>query len=385
MDISVNRVHVLVHQFRDKVRGMATLQRRIYCDMDVFIDEGGDVRSKFEETRQGYLNLLGLSVAELRQIMSTSELAIPTTDFDVEDIMKRVRPVTERYLRRLVNGGVITENDMECILVGGYSYVEDFFHDMDNNVGMFGLKESIASSEDVSGQGSDVAQSDGYDENGFFVVDELNANKEANETSNSTTVQPEASTITPPVVLLPPSEPFSWAEDVEQELESMEPVKALDRDSLAVAPLPTEEERSPVDASFPSDSSDTSSDVSSDFDFDISLPELIDSSLTEPQSIDPESEKKDDAEPAAEESDSKMPPLDMSEKTEQPIKADFPTYRSLSKQTDGDEILDEWLEEQEMWFWQYEALFLMTLAAQRYKRTFEEARGAYKADPFNDD
>ncbi|KAI1458171.1 hypothetical protein F4805DRAFT_150152 [Annulohypoxylon moriforme] len=383
--LPVTRVNLLVCQFRDKIKQMATLQRRIHCDMQVIIADEDGVRNKFEETREGYLNLLDLSVSELREMMSASDLIIPTNDFEVEDIMGRVKPVTERYLQRLVNFGYLTENDMECILVGKYKSIEEYFYDVNNNPGVFGLKEDADLSLDDLKMEPDADQAGGYDEDGFFVLDEGGSTKDASETDDSTMEQPEASPLTPPVVLLPPSESFSWADDVEDELETSEPPKTLDRECLVVTPSPIEEERSPVDASFPSDSSETHSDVSSDFDFDISQPELINSSMSEIPTIDHDPEKENDSQCAVADSDSEMLDADRADEVEVPIAAVFPTYRSLCEQTDGDEILDEWLEEQEMWYWQYEALFLMTLAAKSYKAQFEEARSAYKADPFNDD
>ncbi|KAI2464734.1 hypothetical protein F4781DRAFT_57264 [Annulohypoxylon bovei var. microspora] len=380
MDIS--RVHVMVWQLRDKIRDMTALQRRIRYDMDLFIDEGDLVRGRFEETRKRYLNLLDLSVADLREMMSTSDLTIPTDDFDVEDIMKRVRPVSERYLQRLVNGGHITENDMECILVGGYQTVDEFFHDLKKNVGMFGLKVATNWSPDVSNQEPDASQLENYDEDGFLVTD-TDGDKDSEETNNSTTVEPKSTGIIPPVVLLPPSGPFSWADDVEDELESLEPLKPSDQKSLETAPLPQEEERSPVDASFPSDASDSHSDVSSEFDFDVSLEELS-SILVEPEHGDPEPEQEEEVQSSSQNLSPESPDPDTSETIEQPQPAIIQTYRELSSQTDSDAILDEWLYEQDMWFWQYEAFFVMTVAARHYKKSFEEARGAYKADPFAD-
>lgn len=54
----------------------------------------------------------------------------------------------------------------------------------------------------------------------------------------------------------------------------------------------------------------------------------------------------------------------------------------------GDELedilQDLWLEEQDMYFWEYEALFIIKLAAFRFKRYFIGAREVYQVDPFMD-
>ncbi|KAI1440289.1 hypothetical protein F5Y02DRAFT_403309 [Annulohypoxylon stygium] len=447
----INRVHLLVFQLRDKVRGAAVLQRRIYADIDLVLGAGDDLRAKFEEARGEYLNLLHLTVPELRALITQSDVSIPTDIFHVEDIMKRVLPVTERYLQRLVNDGIITETDMDCILIGGYAYIEDFFRDMEKNGGNISPPEATDSYNDElptpehnTTQGDDE---DEYDEDGFFVVGKKEVivadTDDAEETPNDTTAQAEPNPTTPSL-FLQPNEPFSWADDVENELASLEPPKQSDQDdqpSLQTEALPMEEDRSPVDTSFLSNSSDSisdsisdsSSDTSSEFDFDVTQMELLaDSNISEPPHSDPELEKeeeavetqqmaeekieqteektedkmevkaeedagdqKDDAQPAEpgsdtsivdhESSDSDMPELCSSETDREPIPPDCPTYYSLIEKSNGDDILDEWLMDQEMWYWQYELLFLVTLAAKQYKHIFEEARGVYKADPFADD
>ncbi|KAI0894712.1 hypothetical protein F4806DRAFT_114846 [Annulohypoxylon nitens] len=449
----VNRVHLLVFQLRDKVRNAAVLQRRIYADIDLVLEARNDLRAKFQEARGEYLNLLHLTVPELRALITQSDVSIPTDIFHVEDIMKRVLPVTERYLQRLVSDGIITETDMDCILIGGYAYIEDFFRDMEKTGGTLSPPKSIESSEDDlqtpeqnTTQGDDE---DEYDEDGFFVVGKKEVivadTDDAEETSNDTTAQAEPNPTTPPALFLQPNEPFSWADDVENELALLEPPKQSDQDdqpSLQTEAPPMEEDRSPVDTSFLSNSSDSisdsisdsSSDTSSEFDFDVTQMELLAvSNISEPPHSDPELEKeeeeaveaqqkveehtehteektdvkievdaeektgdqKDDAQPAEpgsdtsivdhESSDLDMPELCSSEADQGPIPPDFPTYYSLIEKSNGDDILDEWLMDNEMWYWQYELLFLVTLAAKQYQHIFEEARGVYKADPFADD
>lgn len=51
---------------------------------------------------------------------------------------------------------------------------------------------------------------------------------------------------------------------------------------------------------------------------------------------------------------------------------------------DRDQIMDIYVKEYDMPYWQWEILYVLKLAAQKYKKEFEEARAAYKADPFND-
>ncbi|XDG06231.1 hypothetical protein ABKA04_005846 [Annulohypoxylon sp. FPYF3050] len=445
----VNRVHLLVFQLRDKVRNAAVLQRRIYADIDLVLEVRDDLRARFEEARGQYLNLLHLTVPELRALITKSDVTIPTDIFHVEDIMKRVLPVTERYLQRLVNDGIITETDMDCMLIGGYAYVDEYFHDMQKNEKALSSPKAANSSEDdlptPEHTTTQVDDEDEYDEDGFFVVGKQEVivadTDDAEETSNATTTQAESNATTPPALFLQPNEPFSWADDVENELASLEPPKQNDQDdqpSLQTGALPTEEDRSPVDTSFLTNSSDTisdsSSDSSSEFDFDVTQMELLaDSNISEPPHSDPELEKEEEkavevqekaedqsekqmeetdmkketkeaedaemqkeaAQPAQpgsdtsiadhESSDSDMPELCSSETDREPIPPDFPTYYSLIEKSNGDDILDEWLMDQEMWYWQYELLFLVTLAAKQYKHIFEEARGVYKADPFADD
>ncbi|KAI1087135.1 hypothetical protein F5B19DRAFT_88771 [Rostrohypoxylon terebratum] len=453
--MDVDRVNLLVVQLRGRIKEAALLQRRIYADMDAVFGVGDDMRWKFEEIRGQYLNLLRLKLPELRTLINQSDTPLPTDIHHVENVMKRVLPVTERYLRRLVNDDIITEGDMDCILVGGYKYVEDFFYDIENNVGAFGMPEAIDPSEgDLLSQEEGITQEDSqgsYDEDGFFVVNEQNATMsdtgDAEEKSSTTMARPGLNPPTPPVSLLPPSEPFSWADDVEEELSSMEQSKQadeVDQHLSQAGPLPIDDDRSPVDASFPSDSSDessgactdTDSDASSDFDCDVDqMDMLINSTISEPQQSDSEHEKEEEnlmetrqeAEEHAEQedqtektdvetgvnaeegagqqnddaqlvepyseatmadlefSDRDLPNMPASETVQEPIPADFPTYRSLSTQSNGDDILDEWLMDEEMWYWQFELLFIVTLAAKRYKHIFEEARGAYRADPFADD
>ncbi|KAI1387854.1 uncharacterized protein F4822DRAFT_430600 [Hypoxylon trugodes] len=382
MDHLVSRVNVLVWQLRARVKKYADIQRNIRNDIHLFTQNDQDVKWKFETTRQYYLDHLKITVVELREAISTSDIALPTVDLDTEDIMKRVRPITERYLRRLVSEKVITTSDMDCIIVGKYSSVEEFLDDMTLNVESIG----VSSEGIVSGEFSYAAIAS-YDENGFFVGDDrTNQAGAENLTQPSEPVGPSSEDMASPTFeMLPPSVPFSWADDEDEDFNIYEPPIPLERQSSTLPePAQQEEEEAPPK----DDDDDTLSDKSSVFDFTVTEPEGA-GQAPEPQ------------QPSEAEQEAQVDPEELSDASED--QDEFPvhitpkqvidlTFRTLSRNPDGtytptetNEVLDIWLEDHDMWYWQYEVVFAASLLATQYEEQFQDARKAYKADPFADD
>ncbi|KAI0836418.1 hypothetical protein F5Y06DRAFT_108908 [Hypoxylon sp. FL0890] len=381
MDEYVSRTTFLIFRLRSRIRDLALLQCHINDDVKLFRNGGYEARARFNITRQKYLSLLELSVGQLREVMG-SETDSPVNDPEAEEIMKRVKPVSKRHLQRLVLEGQITEIDMQCILAGGYPSVDAFFEDLDANVGSFGVVSEESSSSGAPNATLNNNLPGTYDDSGFLVGDKKDDETRTDEaaTDNHQAESQTSNSVTPPAVLLPPSEPFNWADEVEEELEAMEPLD-LDQPSTSSPASPGE----PMEVVTEVSLSDTDDD-SSDFDMDADRQKSSISSLEPPLNAEPENEEQVDIEMIeniAEASSSSI--LDLSNQIEEPKPATIQTYLKSSRPTDDDEILDIlWLEDHDMWFWQYEIIFAAKLLARQFKEEFKGARDAYKVDPFAD-
>ncbi|KAI1141749.1 hypothetical protein F5Y05DRAFT_272125 [Hypoxylon sp. FL0543] len=367
MDHYVSRTYILISRFRAKIKELALVQSRIYGDVEWFREGGKEVRDNFEESRARYLAVLELSVEELRDAME-SEVEDPIYDTEVEEIMKRVRPITRKYLRGLVADGQITSIDMERILSGGYTSVEAYFEYLDANTGSFGVGLESSSSSSAPNSTLNNSQPATYDEGGFLIGEtqggEYHATKAATDGHEAESHS----------VLLQPSEPFSWADDVEAELEAINLARQQAVESLS--------------ASDPSDTemrlSDTDND-DSDFDTDVDCLKSSVSSLETQIDIKSEQGEKmeiDVIESLADASSSSI--LDLPNQDEISKPALIQAYFEASRPANGDDTLDLWMENHGMWYWQYELIFAAKLLARRLKEDFQHARDAYKVDPFAD-
>ncbi|KAI1098117.1 hypothetical protein F4804DRAFT_338530 [Jackrogersella minutella] len=368
----VLRIDVLVGQLRGRIKELAILQARINEDMEMFVWDTQRARVFFHGIRARYLDILGMSVRQLRDAMSISDLPIPTDQFEVEEIMKRAKPLSPQYLTRLVHAGKITMTDMDCILAGNYDSVEEFFEDIRKN-SSFGVKTIPGESPALSGLRPNANQPETYDENGFYVTRDQGHNTDPNKPSASTsTAGPSTWEGTTAPQSPSQSQQFSWAGGVENGLPGSEPA----RPTIQLPPTfgtrslpspPQEEEYEDADSMIAEarDSDQSTSDRSSPFDYESDYDE-----------DDDEMEQGEHGEPET----SDMSCSDDTTEEEDGVSASIP-YLKFGRLPDGDEVLGAWLDEHEMWFWQYEVLFAITLTAQRFQQEFVSARDAYKATP----
>ncbi|KAF3055268.1 hypothetical protein GL218_07657 [Daldinia childiae] len=392
--MEVNRVHVLIIQFRKRIRELALIQNRIQDDITVFKDGDPDLMDDFEETRQYYLDHLGITVEQLREAMETSEIEFPPEEIFVERIMRRVRPITKRYLERLVKTGRITKCDMDCIIQGGYTSVEAFFEDVYSNVESFGTKNEASSSTDGTQSTSSIEI---YDEDGFLtVIDGANQNDEQGDSrDDNTDPQKKAPTnepgtlvlssgdIVPPIKLEAPEKPL---EDTESEMEKQPSPEASKLEPSALD-ISSEEEKASLEmeSNDPATANGSSSvnRPADDKDADSSDVETSDSDDSDVSSL-VDNVAGDEEHTEVEESDS-----DEAEESPQPFLRAIPkTSANADEQKEGidgsDDILDTWLPSHQMFYWQYEIIFAAILTSFRFKERFQSARDAYKADPFAD-
>ncbi|KAI1472718.1 uncharacterized protein F4812DRAFT_454531 [Daldinia caldariorum] len=377
---------------------MAMIQDTIKEDVGIF--NGGSPRAKdmFEERRQYYLDLLGISVKELRKVMNTPEIELPPEEIFVEDVTRRVRPLTKRYLQRLVRLGRITKCDMDCIVDGGYTSVEAFYEDVYDHVGTFGAKkkETPADNSKSATQSIEI-----YDEVGFLVKQEGGADQDdkhkvsKDDDSDPQKKSPEREStalslgsggIIPPIKLEAPTEiPDDEESDEEEQASSDE----SDPEPAEQDP-PSEDETPLLDAEGgDSDSSDGGSSVECHVD-DKEI------TMTEIENADSDSDESDVSsvfESSPGEEDSITPDA---EKAPQPFLAALPRTNMPTNDDDDDddeqgdidvdydELLDVWLPSHKMFYWQYEIIYAAILTAFRYRERFQSARDAYKVDPFAD-
>ncbi|KAI1656451.1 hypothetical protein F4813DRAFT_397610 [Daldinia decipiens] len=395
--MDVNRVHLLIIQLRKRIRGLALIQDRIQDDVNMFKDGDPKLRDIFEETRRYYLDHLGITIEQLREAMNTSEIELPPDEIFVERIMKRVRPITRRYLERLVQTGRITKCDMECIIQGEYTSVEAFFEDVYNNVESFGTKNDASSSESRQS----TSNIEIYDEDGFLTLtDDANQNDEQGDSQDDNTdPQKKAPTdepgtsvlssgdIVPPVKLEAPEKP---SEDIESEIEKQSSSEVSKLETSALHTVSKEEKASPETESDDPDTADGSFSV--DCPVDDQEASLSDTETSSSDDSDVSSLVNylvdDEEHTQAEESES-----DEAQDLPQPFLPAIPKTRAHAEcdsdeQKDGisgsDDILDTWLRSHEMFYWQYEIIFAAILTSFRFKERFQSARNAYKADPFAD-
>ncbi|OTA95570.1 hypothetical protein M434DRAFT_9631 [Hypoxylon sp. CO27-5] len=376
------RTNLLIYQLQSRIKDTAFVQRRIHEDVELFRHGGIEVRPQFKKTRQDYLEILGMSVGQLREAMD-SEDDNPVYDVEVEEIMKRVRPLTRHQLQRLVIEGDITNIEMEHILLGRYASVEEFYEDLDRNVNSLRANSVASSFYDVHDSTPGDNLPGEYDESGFLLPDrhdeETHPKKPATD-SPGVDSHGSGSTIIPPVVLRPRSESFSWADDVEEELEAME-----SRDKSASEILfpsnPPLSEHVPQDT--PVCLSD--SDASSDFDMDVDYPMGGINSVEPHLYAKSENRETTDAELVASLAEAQSSSIfDLANVAEESKPSIIQAYLKSSRPTDGDEILDIWLEDENMWFWQYEVIFAAKLTLRKFREDFQSARDAYKVAPFAD-
>ncbi|KAI1769287.1 hypothetical protein GGR53DRAFT_153258 [Hypoxylon sp. FL1150] len=418
------RVHFLCWKLRIRILEAAEIQSKLTEDIQLFQSSDDQAMGKFKETRQQYLDLLDMSLSQLRMMMATSDSDISVDDLMVERIMKRVKPVPEEYLARLVAEGKMTADDMDCIVAGGYNDIEQYYDDLDANAVSVGSSLGVSSLLEDLHITSDTDVSKDYDDDGILI--EHYETDEDDEEDVDGTPAPELTlkrtsshrydtlSVVDPLA----EDAFDWAEDVEEELEMLETEDALAHQSstttVTVTPITPEDEYDPSDV--------TSSDISDNSmtDPETEAQESDNSSIyvTSPGRKSgevevPDSDSEPEYEPRLEPTvvDDAWSPLNSVEKaksdateindtssaiddTKQP---DSPTYQvplgtilrsdsdsDTSSGWDRDQIMDIWVKEHDMPYWQWEMLFTLKLTAQKYQREFEEARAAYKADPFND-
>lgn len=373
------RTSLLVYQLQTRIKDTAFIQRRIYEDVDLFKDGGIEARARFEQSRQTYLEVLGMSVGQLREAMD-SEGDNPIYDEEVEEIMKRVKPLSKDLLQRLVIEGHITNMDMKYILAGEYSSVQEFFEDVERTASSISLNSEASSFNGVPNSRSDDNLPSKYDESGFLLGDghdeEIHPEKPATDSLQAESHSPDSCTVST-VVLQPRRESFSWADDVEDELEAIGSHGKSTGEVPSTPSLPPLEHSS-LDAPMRLSNSD---DIDMDADHQessISSPEPH--FYTQPQKgeqvdiemvenlVDAQSSSIFDAADVIRESKPSI--------IQACLKAGIPI--------DSDEILDVWIGDYEMWFWQYEVVFAAKLTARKFKDEFQSARDAYKVDPFAD-
>ncbi|KAI1777226.1 hypothetical protein F4818DRAFT_409630 [Hypoxylon cercidicola] len=391
----VCRDHFLCWKLRERVEEAAELQRHITQDVDFFNHNNDEVRNRFEETRQWYLKLLDMSIVQLREDMNASDWDVSADAFVVERIMKRVRPVSERYLKRLVKDQFISPEDMDCIIVGGYTEIDDYFADLDANMAAIGSSFTVSVLKDPktapntnqpkdSDEEDFSSQSDEYDETEHMEVDDTLATELALERTSSHSNTP-LSTID-----LPIREPFNWADDVESELE-MQAVEMQAAEASAHQPPTTIPTTLVPHDEVPSDPASSDLSENSTSDPDIEAQESDNSSLE----VAPPSPKSDhvevsESEPQSEETEKtedSTPDINDVEEPDSPIvevKMGLEEVLDTDRDSSRDLLMDIWIEECAMPYWQWEMLFILKLAAKRYMEEFKAARQAYKADPFND-
>ncbi|KAI1481024.1 hypothetical protein F4774DRAFT_417921 [Daldinia eschscholtzii] len=388
--MDVNRIHIQVIQFRKKIRKWAIIQNSIKEDVSAFNKGGPEAKDSFEERRQYYLDILGISVRELRDAMNTTEIELPPEEIFVEDITRRVRPLTKRYLSRLVRLNQITKCDMQCILDGGYSSVEAFFEDVYNNVNTYGTKK-----ETSSGGTQTTSSIEIYDEDGFLAKQEgADQDDDKQEDSKDDDTDPQKKTpekepaalplgsgdLVPPVKL---EASTTVSEDAESDTEAE--ASSEESESSASKPyLPSEEDTSSSD----SESNDSDSlDGSSFMDCPVTDKEIATSDTESTNSDDSDASTlfedcaDDDAGAPDEESISQafLPALP---KTDAHVN-DNPDD-NVPVVVVGEGLLDTWLPTHNMFYWQYEVIYAAILTAFRFRETFQSARDAYKVDPFAD-
>ncbi|KAI5866070.1 hypothetical protein GGS23DRAFT_367286 [Durotheca rogersii] len=338
------RVQLLRRQLRVRVCDYAGLQRQIHDDLRQFTKGDNEAMLTFQETRAWYLKKLRMSLTRLRQTILTTQIPDSTEPLIVEDIMKRVKPFPERYLQRLVDRGHLSEANMQGVLSAGYANVEDYFEDM---------AKDLYGADDTSGI---------YDETGFLVEgqQEENASKESNNTPfNSTPDQPpglfeDSDEKKPPEVSLPQT-PASQS-TTDEAAKPAQPERA--------------EELEPDDA-------DQANHPSTDYpELPLSSPCLCNVETFEEDGEDVEVEYTENVQAPWSQEDYEAGGGETGGSSSESDPASVPA--------EIDEILGLWLDNRNMWFWQYELLCLATLALQHYKPDFETARRAYKSDPFND-
>lgn len=114
--------------------------------------------------------------------------------------------------------------------------------------------------------------------------------------------------------------------------------------------------------------------------------EVSDSELELEPKSEAKAEPEGEVEIEAEETENELPSNDNVEEPDSPVvQVSLDILLSGDPDsTDRDVMMDTWVTEYGIPYWQWEMLFTIKLAAMRYKEEFEAARETYKVDPFRD-
>lgn len=383
-----------------KIAKIAGIQARLQQDIKFF--SWGDPAGKqvFVDARRYYLDTLKISLAQLREAMGKPELATADDTYAVEEIMRRVKPVSESYLRQLVKDNRITEDEMDCIIAGKYTSVDDFFDDL-FNVGSPGKESDASSTGATVGDESPVTEEAvKYDNNGFLIDGngQAETSSSVNPAATNDIDMPDATDMASGTSMIPlsplPTRPepfsFSWADDVEEELEALAVQQVREQQVTATATSPENVPASPRRTPSPPLSPESSIFEFIDLDGGNSDPPDTSFGATPI----PEQPATPVAETTA--STSRVPDTPSQPEVPVPVPEPASLVQSLTEENaskiwvwntpeGGDEILDTWVEDKAMWFWQWEIIFAARLTAHRFKQDFRDARSVYKVDPFADE
>ncbi|KAI0173484.1 hypothetical protein GGR52DRAFT_590697 [Hypoxylon sp. FL1284] len=388
----INRRMFLVWKLRDRILRAARIQEQIISDLDTFKNEDQATKDRFKDARMWYLYLLGMSIVDLRKTMNTEDLSMTANSYSVEQVFKRVKPVPVRYLRELVACGQISQEAMDLIIAGGYSDINDFFAEVNN------LEVS----------------DDEYDDDGFFAEsseDDESDDEHQEDSGNgaeATTVAQEGCSSKFDLNLLDkdPLAPdsFDWAEDVESELELPAGIETpMFSPSTPAQPPPPSPTPATADDELASYEAISLSDISDQDSSSESEAENEKSSATSPSASPPipnahvelphpQSDSGWDADIESNATEAEEAPTAMNDDEMDPETPPFQcsinkfvhTDPNSTNGWDRDMIMDKRVEEYNMPYWQWEMLYIIAYTAKKFKKEFEDARAAYKADPYRD-
>ncbi|KAL7622439.1 hypothetical protein AAE478_007944 [Parahypoxylon ruwenzoriense] len=404
----VSRNHFLCNRIRARISLLARAQSQIAGDMALFNRGGPEARAMFDECRDWYLRNLNMSVAQLREIIRTTKLAGSPDEYIVEDIMKRVKPVSEEYLQYLVSQGKITSDDMDCIIVGQYASVEDFYRDLDTSVGSFGLHGGTGPPPSVPEPTTiDDGKSKPYDDDGFLVEsqgEDNDAPREPISTGSAEPIEFSQDSDGKPIVSLPSRETFSWADDVEAVVKDLAlsrlrnstisrpeaPVDAQRVSPCSIGDRETPEEDPKQEEEEEEEAKEHDKEAEDD---GVAIDHVQNADDTPDSHGNPTSEKEENTSSETTQSaEATSTPQDTADPKEKPqqatIETDFNTIlagnNDLSDPVRENEILGTWLEEYKKFYFQWELIYAATLVLQKFRGDFLAARAAYKADPWCD-
>ncbi|KAI0376452.1 hypothetical protein F5Y04DRAFT_292698 [Hypomontagnella monticulosa] len=388
---------LMICRMRDKVRRLAIFQNDIWDTLETFNSGGDEVKQFYKDVRNQYLGALEMNLQELRELMLTTPSHISDEGVFYEAITKRVPPkLTDRVLSALVDSGDITQNDKECILAGNYETVQEFFDDMERQALDVGLDNDKFTT---------------YDENGFLISGEEAAR-----------IQNEMDSDLPMLDAEPDTGIELSADDAEKELFASlgtTPLVALPTSLTLsdITPSPTSTTHQGASTSTVNTDNLTEASKSPDESIEeLSTENLLKHESTTladtPKSITEVSEYGGSMTVDEDDNDSLTLHRCSNSGTEITVEHDenaggdeddedlenTPSKRMLKYaleyyvaiaatpdwETQKDSLEDLWLEEEDMFYWKYETMFVVKLTAFRFKSYFREAREVYKVDPFLD-